>query len=324
MDFIGPIKESITAVEGQASQLGVCAHLDDPFATTENIPTHYPEANAQLIDAQDMRHLLLLLCQRHHQKRVPFVPTLDKNLEFWFKKDSFWKSKDLETVGQRVGRICIVRGLIYAKCFTIVNQPIKGILHRNGNGHIVALITDVYGGGGSGIPVKYFGSGAITALDDVGRVERLIVAGQGGNTTFTLPASASQGALPNADSWLGMLAGETSTRSHALFPSDVFVQRSKLRDNQMRHIFAPAYGMVAGITNPRYRAKTALTVKEKTTPVVAVSRLPRLGCQMRKRFSLASLRSVPYGGACDLATQVPLSPRDGLCVYPRGKRRRER
>jgi len=75
VDFIGPIKESITAVEGQASQLGVCAHLDDPFATTENILTHCLEANAQLIDAQDMRHLLLLLCQRHHQKRVPFVPT---------------------------------------------------------------------------------------------------------------------------------------------------------------------------------------------------------------------------------------------------------
>ena len=130
----------------------------------------------------------------------------------------------------------------------------------------------------------------------------MTVAEECGNTTFTLSASASQGALPNADSWLGLLAGETSSRSYALFPSDIFVQRSNLRGNQMRRIFAPTYGLVAGITNPRYRAKTTLAVKEKTTPVVAVSRLPRLGCQMRKRFSLASLRSVPYGGACDLAT----------------------
>ena len=318
MDFIGPIKESITAVEGRASLFGVCAHLDDPFATTENIPTHCPEANAQLIDAQDMRHFLLLLSQRHHQKRVPFVPTLDKNLEFWFKKDSFWKSKDFETVGQGVGRICIVRGLIYAKCFTVVNQPIKGILHRNRNGHIPALITDVYGGGGSGIPVKYFGGGSITALDGVGRVEGLTVAEEGGNTTFTLSASAYQGTLPNADSWLGLLAGETSSRSHALFPSDVFVQRSKLRDNQMRRIFAPAYDMVAGITNPRYRAKTALAVKEKTTPVVAVSRLPRLGCQMRKIFSLATLWSAPYGGSlrpCNSGSAI--TPRRSLRLSER-------
>ena len=69
--------------------------MDDPFATIEKILAHYPEANTQLINAQDMQHFLLL-CQRRGQKPVPFIPSHDKNFEFWFKKDSLWQPEYLE------------------------------------------------------------------------------------------------------------------------------------------------------------------------------------------------------------------------------------
>ena len=144
--------------------------MDDPFATIEKILAHYPEANTQLINTQDMQHFLFL-CQRRGQKPVPFVPSLDENFEFWFKKDSLWQSEDLKAiVDQDVGRTRILQGPMAAKYSTVVNEPIQDILDNSHNGHIAALTTDVYGGDESAISVvEYFGGKPITSLDEIGR-----------------------------------------------------------------------------------------------------------------------------------------------------------
>src|ERR1700733_4558163 len=71
----------------------------------------------------------LLLCQRRGQKPTTFVPALDDNFEFWFKKDSLWQSEDLEAViDQDVGRTCILQGPTAARYSKIVDEPIKDIL----------------------------------------------------------------------------------------------------------------------------------------------------------------------------------------------------
>ncbi|RPB00289.1 hypothetical protein L873DRAFT_1827628 [Choiromyces venosus 120613-1] len=188
-DLIQRIKERITL-----------ADLDDPFATTKKILAHYTETNAQLINAPDMQHFLLPY-QRCGQKPVPFVPSLDKNFEFWFNKDSLWQSQDLEAVvDQDVGGTCIPQGPMGAKYSTVVHEPIKDILDGIHYGHIAALTTDVSGGDESVIPVvEYFGGKPITSLDDIHRVNGFTISETGGKTTFRLSASASQGALPDAD-----------------------------------------------------------------------------------------------------------------------------
>ena len=157
--------------------------MDDPFATTEKILTHYPEANTQLINAHDMQNFLLL-CQRRGQKPVPFVPSHDENFEFWFKKDSLWQPEDLEAVvDQDVGRTCILQGPMAAKYSTVVNEPIQDILDNIHNGHIAALTTDVYGGDESAIPIiEYFGSKPITSRDGIGKVHGLTVFEEGGKS----------------------------------------------------------------------------------------------------------------------------------------------
>ena len=39
------------------------------------------------------------------------MPIIDKDLQFWFKKDSLWQSEHLEFVqDQDVGRVCILQG----------------------------------------------------------------------------------------------------------------------------------------------------------------------------------------------------------------------
>ena len=182
-----------------------------------------------------------------------------------------------------------------AKYSTVVNELIKGVLDGIHNGHIVALITDVYGGDESAIPVvEYFGGKPITSLDEIEKVDGLTVFREGEKTTFKLSASASQGTLPDADQWLRLLAGKSYSWRHALFTSDVFVQGNKFQDDPMRRIFAPAYGMVSKLPTHGIRLKPSLLSRRKTIPVAAISRLSRLGCRKRRRFSSTSLRSALY------------------------------
>ncbi|PUU78407.1 fatty acid synthase beta subunit [Tuber borchii] len=223
--FIRRIEERFTSVEGLASLFQNYADLDDPFATTEKILAHYPEANTQLINAQDMQHFLLLYLEA--------------------------------VVDQDVGRTWILQGAMAAKHSTVVNEPIKDILDGIHNGDSAALTTDC------DPVVEYFGGKPITSLDDIEKIDELTVSKEGGKTTFRLSASASQGALPDADQWLRLLAGETYSWRYALFTSDVFVQGNKFQNNPMRRIFAPAHGMVVEMTNARDPARAVITVKEK-------------------------------------------------------------
>ncbi|CUS15097.1 unnamed protein product [Tuber aestivum] len=139
------------------------------------------------------------------------------------------------------------------KEFTVVSEPIKHIFDRTHNGHIAALTTDVY---------------AVTRehalwLNDIEKVDGLVVSEEGGKTTFRLSVSSSQGVLFAADLWLRLLAGETYSWRHALFTDDVLVPWNEFRDNPMRRIFFPSHGIVVEITNAGDPAKTLIAVMEK-------------------------------------------------------------
>ncbi|KAL7270274.1 beta subunit of fatty acid synthetase [Rhizina undulata] len=263
-DFIRRVEERFTTIPGQASLLQNYTDLDDPFPTVDKILRVYPEANTQLINAQDMQHFLLL-CQRFGQKPVPFVPALDENFEFWFKKDSLWQSEDLEAVvGQDVGRTCILQGPMAAKYSTVVNEPIKDILDGIHNAHIKGLTKDIYGGDESKIPViEYFGGKPIENFEEIEKIDGLVISEEGNKVTYRLSSSPSQGTLPDAEEWLKLLAGDTYSWRHALFTTEVYVQGNKYQDNPMKRIFAPAHGVVVEIENPKESEKTVITVREQ-------------------------------------------------------------
>ncbi|KAI5782751.1 acyl transferase domain-containing protein [Geopyxis carbonaria] len=261
-DFIHRVEERFTTETGKNSLLQNFADLDDPFPTVERILNSYPESKTQLINAQDMQHFLLL-CQRQGQKPVPFVPSLDENFEFWFKKDSLWQSEDLEAVvDQDVGRTCILQGPMAVKYSKIVDEPVKDILDGIHNGHISSLIKDAYAGDENSVPViEYFGAEPITALEGVDKIDGLIISEDANKVVYRL---SSQGSLPDSKTWLKLLAGKAYSWRHALFSTKVFVQGNKYQDNPMKRIFAPAHGVVVEITNPEEPANIVITVKEQT------------------------------------------------------------
>ena len=261
-DFIRRVEERFTSTPGKASIIQNYSELDEPYPVVENVLKAYPEAEEQLISAQDVQHFLLL-CQRRGQKPVPFVPALDDNFEFWFKKDSLWQSEDLEAVvDQDVGRTCILQGPTAVKYSNTVDEPIKHILDSIHADHIKALTQDIYGGKETGIPVvEYFGGQFLVDSEDSANIEGLTAAENNGRLSYRL-SSAPNAVLPDTDAWLHLLAGKAYSWRYAMFTAEVFVQGQRFQTNPLRRIFNPCRGMLVEITHPDEPAKTAVTVKE--------------------------------------------------------------
>jgi fatty acid synthase subunit beta, fungi type len=264
-DFIRRMEERFTRGKGKPSLLQSYSDLDDPYPAVEKIMAAYPDAEKQLINAQDVQHFLLL-CQRRGQKPTTFVPCLDENFEFFFKKDSLWQSEDLEAViDQDVGRTCILQGPTAVRYSKIVDEPIKDILDGIHNAHIKGLKQDIYGGDESSIPVIEYFSGNLTKTEPEIDFEGLIVSQDVLKNTYRLSYSSTT-ALPPLDAWLKLLAGQERSWRYALFTSEVFVQGKKFQTNPMKRILAPVRGLFVEITYPDDPARTVITVKEQPRP----------------------------------------------------------
>lgn len=261
-DFLRRVEERFTSTPGKASLIQNYSELDEPFPVVENVLKVYPEAEEQLISAQDVQHFLLL-CQRRGQKPVPFVPALDDNFEFWFKKDSLWQSEDLEAVvDQDVGRTCILQGPTAVKYSNTVDEPIKQILDNIHADHIKALTKDVYGGQEETVPVvEYFGGQFLVDSEDSSNIEGLTASENSGRLSYRL-SQAPNALLPDTDAWLHLLAGKAYSWRYAMFTAEVFVQGQRFQTNPLRRIFNPSRGMLVEVNNPDDPAKTAIIVKE--------------------------------------------------------------
>lgn len=261
-DFIRRIEERFADTNGSGSIIQNYTELDDPFGTVIKVLESYPEADVQLINAQDVQHFLLL-CQRRGQKPVPFVPCLDETFEFFFKKDSLWQSEDLEAVvDQDVGRVAILQGPMAVKYSTIVDEPIKDILDGVHEGHIKFLTRDLYGGDVKKIPqIEYFGGKLIEASAELSNHEGLTVNETEHKILYRLSV-VSGTTLPPVENWIQLLAGRAHTWRHAFFTADVFVQGQRYQTNPTQRIFAPTPGMVVEIQHPNDPMRTTITVKE--------------------------------------------------------------
>lgn len=261
-DFIRRVEERFTTTANQPSLLQTYAEIDHPYPAVDNILAAYPEADDQLINAQDVQHFLLL-CQRRGQKPVPFIPSLDDNFEFWFKKDSLWQSEDLEAVvGQDVGRTCILQGPTAVKYSNAVDEPVKDILDGIHHDHIKGLVRDVYGGNASSVPVvEYFGGKLLLESDDEPEIDGLTISEDSAKVSYRLSSSPSAN-LPDLERWMHLLAGKSYSWRHALFTAEVYIQGQRFQTNPIKRILAPTRGMYVEIASPNDPRKTVISVRE--------------------------------------------------------------
>ena len=246
-----------------------CSFLE-PFSMIDRILDIYPDADTQLISAEDAQYFLSI-CRRRGQKPVTFIPVIDEQFETWFKKDSLWQSEDLDAVvDQDVQRTCILQGPVAARNLTQahVNEPVKVILDRINNEYIERFHDSTSQSHTISIPSTDYFHEKAQDLPDTAEYE---VHQVGDKITYTLHSNA-EAKLPTTDSWLNLLAGDSGTWRHALFRSDSIVQSSVLVSNPVRRMFAPKHGIsidVALSPNPN-AVRITMNTADSLCPAVDV------------------------------------------------------
>lgn len=281
-DVIRRLEERFTNVPGKLSVLQSFSQLEEPFACLERIYEAYPLAKTQIINAQD-KDYFLLLCRRPTQKPVPFIPALDDNFEFYFKKDSLWQSEDLAAVvGEDVGRTCILQGPVAAKFSKEVDVPIKTILDGVHEGHIDLLLRDVYKGDESKIPiVESFGGNAPRSEEEIEHnvISGVTIVHEGDNVVYKVDSNTSDASFPSTENWLSLLAGDKYSWRYALLNTLIIVQGTKHHQNSLRDVLAPVRGLKVEVSNVSTPEKTRVTVHEpingKLTKVVEIFKQDR-------------------------------------------------
>ncbi|KAL4945594.1 acyl transferase domain-containing protein [Aspergillus oleicola] len=87
-----------------------------------------PTAKQNLLNPEDVA-FFLMQCKQPGRKPVNFIPALDGDFEFYFKKDSLWQAEDIDSVvGQDAGRVCILHGPVAAQYSRFESEPVAYIL----------------------------------------------------------------------------------------------------------------------------------------------------------------------------------------------------
>lgn len=229
-----------------------------PFEWVEKVfKETYPDAAVQLLSTEDVDYFIQL-CKRRMGKPVNFVPVIDENLQFWFKKDSLWQSEDLDAVQDRdVGRVVILQGPLAVRYCTKVNEPVADILNGIHDGWIDLLLKSN--------PTKQFPkieylSPPVPAhiIKSFPAIERSVditvqtetEASKGGDktapptvvskVTIRLPKEKNQ--LPDRSIWYEWLCAGKNSWWRALLTSPHVVQGKKYITNPFIRLLEPAVG----------------------------------------------------------------------------------
>ena len=244
-DFVQRLEERLGLATAQ-TQESIFRSYDDfsnPFSIMETILHNVPDAETQLISAEDEQYFLSL-CRRRGQKPVTFVPVLDEQFETWFKKDSLWQFEELDAVvDQDVQRTCILHGPVAARHSGIesVDEPVKDILDRINNTLFYQNASRSQTSSILSFDHFYYQDQEVPSAADYEVYQTR------DETTYVLSASA-EAKLPSMESWLCLLAGEPGTWTHALFRSCNIVQHSNLVANPVRRIFTPIPGISVSVS----------------------------------------------------------------------------
>eukprot|EP00127_Corallochytrium_limacisporum_P004434 Clim_evm12s162 gene=Clim_evmTU12s162 len=101
---------------------------EDPMAVVNRFVDSYPEVRRTLLSDEDVAFFIHLCANLAKGKPVNFVPVVDKELEFWYKKDSLWFSEQVDAVpGRDAQKVAVLHGPVAAKYSTKANEPVADI-----------------------------------------------------------------------------------------------------------------------------------------------------------------------------------------------------
>ncbi|KAL9596244.1 MAG: hypothetical protein Q9179_004685 [Wetmoreana sp. 5 TL-2023] len=230
------------------------ADLMDPRRLIAETLRIYPRCSQQLVNAEDAK-FFLALCKTRGQKPVPFVPALDANFEYWFKKDSLWQSEDIDAVvDQDADRTCILQGPVAVKYSKTADEPVKAILDGICNTHLQLL---------AGKAVVWTDS---TPVDNNAGLTETGTGHKDRSSSQAIEihriSRSTNTALPLPKSWLVMLGGDKDAWRRTFFSAKTVTQGLRTVENPLKTLFAPAWNIEVAIEHPDEPAKTIVKLRE--------------------------------------------------------------
>lgn len=273
-DFIRRVEERFATKISSGFILSDYADLDFPQAVLDTLLKTYPDIEDQIITPLDVEYFLSL-CLRAGKKPVPFVPVLDENLSFYFKKDSLWQSENLWAVaGNDADRTQILHGPVAAQHSTRYDEPVQDILDDIKDGLVASLLKDTYNGETKNVPFEN-SLLEIPAVDPWSYTEGIVCATESPDSVVYEISSAGDN-LPSSSSWFSLIAGDQYTWRYALLSSETVISGTKRLPNPIRRVCTPHSNLRVTIENPGDPLRTIITIQ-------AASELEATGAMVKIR-----------------------------------------
>ncbi|KAI1613405.1 fatty acid synthase subunit beta dehydratase [Exophiala viscosa] len=255
--------------------------LRNPSDAVPKILQSCPKADKQVVTFNDARYFILL-CKRPGQKPPTFVPDLDDDFEYWFKKDSLWQSEDLTAVvGQDAQRTCILQGPVAARYSTIPDEPVGDILSKISKAHINQILKDRYHDNAD--EVSRISSHLSRTTTKARHLPHCLISRTADKTHYRIPSNVLDDQLPNLDDWLELLAGPSGTWLHALLTSKDVFQGRKVITNPMQRVLSPVHGMHVEVSDASDPEDIVVAVVEgESEPTTSGSSRSRYSLVIRK------------------------------------------
>ena len=271
-----------------------------------------PSALTTVLNPEDST-FFLHRCRARGQKPVNFIPILDDDFEYYFKKDSLWQSEDVEAVvEQDAGRVCILHGPVAAKYSQKLNEPAKHILDTIAKSHIDMLLSEQYD---TSIIImsdeeSVSQSGSLTP-DSWTNASPASLPTSMENTPFSCKSPALPQQLQTSIDSVGyfppsFLAGrcsDSSTLLRALFQSDHIIRNGHYAPSPLRRLLDPRDGTSLSID----REAGKVILEKDGTPFGEV--LAELSCYNNNRLVVElRLPSPHHSGVITLPLEFCLQP----------------
>lgn len=202
--------------------------LMDPNGFLKGFLEVCPKACSQVLHPEDVS-FFLCRCKARYQKPVNFVPSLDEDFEYWFKKDSLWQSEDIDAViNQDAGRVSILHGPVSAQYSRNDNESAKDILNEIYKPLIAMVHRDFYH---KEAIIPLTGDPGNAAPSSV-ILEKLSLETTADRTTIR-PMSST---LPKPADWLAFMSNNFSGWIRALFTDRFILQGCSQHPNPFRRI----------------------------------------------------------------------------------------
>ncbi|KAL6884407.1 fatty acid synthase subunit beta dehydratase [Trichoderma evansii] len=260
LDFVKRMYSHMPASVSKSASLfkGLELELMTPLQGIDTICKQCHLIADKVISYRDARYFIMA-CKRPGQKPPTFVPDIDEDFEYWFKKDSLWQSEDLSgVVGEDAGRTCILQGPVAARYSTIVDEPVQQILDEIRKGHISRIFRDSYDNNLSVIqPMAHN-----MPWEQPPVPPHCTVYPEGGKLHFRISSSVPDNQLPKEQEWFQSLAGRPNTWLFDLIMSRDILHDAKFVANPIRRVLAPVQGIHIEVTQTSDGDITELALHE--------------------------------------------------------------